>query len=126
MKLSTIKISVLSLFLLAVSTLPVQAASNVHIINDTASDAYKNGNYQLSDAVSLIIHISEIILQIVGVLTFAMFVYGGFLFLMSSGNTETVKKAKKIIIAAIIGLIIVFTSYTLVQFFITSITTPTT
>ena len=101
-------------------------AAEIHIISNTNS-RYKNGSYQLSDAMALVIHIADIILQVVGVLTFAMFIYGGFLFLISAGQAESIKKAKKIIVAAVIGLIIVFVSYLLVSFFIGTLTdkTPT-
>lgn len=97
----------------------VKAETNLQIIKNEG--AYENGNYQLTDVQVMVVEFSNIILQIVGVLTFAMFIYGGVLFLTSAGNPNTVKNAKKIIVAAIVGLIIVFVSYTAVQFFIGTI-----
>lgn len=97
----------------------VKAETNLQIIKNEG--AYENGNYQLTDVQTMVVEFSNIILQIVGVLTFAMFIYGGVLFLTSAGNPNTVKNAKKIIVAAIVGLIIVFVSYTAVQFFIGTI-----
>ncbi|MDD3301488.1 MAG: hypothetical protein PHR57_01790 [Patescibacteria group bacterium] len=97
----------------------VKAETKLQIIKNEG--AYENGNYQLTDVQAMVVEFSNIILQIVGVLTFAMFIYGGVLFLTSAGNPNTVKNAKKIIVAAIVGLIIVFVSYTAVQFFIGTI-----
>lgn len=97
----------------------VKAETKLQIIKNEG--AYENGNYQLTDVQTMVVEFSNIILQIVGVLTFAMFIYGGVLFLTSAGNPNTVKNAKKIIVAAIVGLIIVFVSYTAVQFFIGTI-----
>lgn len=97
----------------------VKAETKLQIIKNEG--AYENGNYQLTDVQAMVVEFSNIILQIVGVLTFAMFIYGGVLFLTSAGNPNTVKNAKKIIVAAIVGLIIVFVSYTAVQFFIDTI-----
>ena len=79
-------------------------------------DATYCGNYELNDFVSLAINVSKWILGIVGSLSLVMFVYGGFMFLISAGGSEKIGQAKKIIVAAVIGLIIVFTSYLIIQF----------
>ena len=50
-----------------------------------------------------------------------MFVYGGVMMLISAGNSEQVSKAKGIIMAAIIGLVIVFVSYIIVSFVISAL-----
>ncbi len=42
------------------------------------------------------------------VAAFAVFVYGGFLWLLSGGNTEKVQQGRKAIVAAIVGIIIIF------------------
>jgi len=78
------------------------------------------GDYSINDFVSLAINISKWVLRIVGSLTLIMFVYGGFMLLVSAGSAETISKAKKIIIAAIIGLVIVFTSYLIIKFVLAS------
>lgn len=120
MKLKKI-ISVLFVFGLLLIAPAANAAADIQIISNT-STAYQNGSYTLTDVQDLVVKFANIILQVVGVLTFAMFIYGGVLFLISAGNANTVKKAKKIIIAAIVGLVIIFVSYTAVQFFIESLT----
>ncbi len=86
-----------------------------HLIN-VESSGYRKGDYQLSDLVILIITASNLILRFVGSLALLFFIYGGIMFLISSGNTEQVTKAKGIIKAAVIGLIIVFASFVIISF----------
>lgn len=74
------------------------------------------GNYELIDFVILGVNISKWILGMVGSLSLIMFIYGGFIFLISSGASDKIAQAKKIIIAAVVGLIIVFTSYIIIKF----------
>ena len=76
------------------------------------------GDYTVNDFVSLVILASQWILGIVGSLSLIMFIYGGFMFLISSGSSDKVGQAKKIIVAAVIGLIIVFSSYLIIKFVI--------
>jgi len=84
-------------------------------------DANYCGNYRLDDFISLAINVSKWILGIVGSLSLVMFIYGGFTFLISAGSAEKVAQANKIILAAVIGLVIVFSSYLIIQFALKSI-----
>lgn len=86
-----------------------------HLI-DVADGKYRQGSYQLSDVLVLIIRVSDLILRFVGSLALLFFIYGGLMFLLSSGNKEQVSKAKGIVKAAVIGLIIVFTSFIIISF----------
>ncbi len=88
-----------------------------------SSDCVKDGNspaecgdYTVSDIASMAITISNWIFGIVGSLTLLMFVYGGFMFLISAGSSDKVSSAKKIITAAVVGLVIVFASYVIINF----------
>lgn len=74
------------------------------------------GDYTLDDFIRLAVLASQWILGIVGSLSLIMFIYGGFMFLISSGSSDKVGQAKKIIVAAIIGLIIVFSSWLIIRF----------
>lgn len=55
-------------------------------------------------------------LTFIGVVFFVLMVYGGFLWMQARGNEEHIKKAKGLIEAAIIGMVIVFLAYTLTNF----------
>lgn len=79
-------------------------------------DKYDTGDYELNDFLQIGINVTNIILGVVGSLTLLMFVYGGIMMLISAGNSEKVTKARGIIVAAVIGLAIVFASYLIIQF----------
>lgn len=70
----------------------------------------------LNDGVQLMVNVAQWILGIVGSLALLMFVLGGFMFLISGGNSQTVEKGKSILVGAVIGLIIVFCSYMIIKF----------
>src|SRR3989344_1642585 len=50
-----------------------------------------------------------------GSIALLMFVWGGLQWLISGGNAERVKKGKDTIIWAVLGLVVIFTAYTLVS-----------
>ena len=58
------------------------------------------------------------ILGVVGSLALVMFIYGGLTWMTSAGGAEKVKKGKDILIWAVIGLVIIFSAYALVNFVI--------
>lgn len=80
------------------------------------SSEYKKGDYELNDVLMVGIQITKFILGIVGSLALLFFVYGGVMFLISAGSSDKVQQAKTIIVNAVIGLIIVFTSYIIIEF----------
>ncbi|MFC1787623.1 pilin [Patescibacteria group bacterium] len=63
------------------------------------------------------------ILGLSGVIALLMFIYGGFQWLTSQGNDTKIKKGKDTLIWAVIGLVVIFTAYTLVRAVISAITT---
>lgn len=62
------------------------------------------------------------VLRIVGAVAFAVFVFGGFLWLTSAGNTDRVKQGSETMLWAAIGICIIFASYAILQFVITALT----
>ena len=66
----------------------------------------------------LIGRIIRAILGLSGVVALLMFVYGGVLYLISAGDSKKVQKGKDTFTHAVIGLVIIFTAYTLVDFVI--------
>jgi uncharacterized membrane protein len=59
------------------------------------------------------IGIIKYFLQFLALLAFVVFIYGGFLMILSYGNDEQSEKGKKIIFSAIIGIVIIVISYAL-------------
>jgi len=58
-------------------------------------------------------------LGFLGVVAIALILYGGFSYMTSAGNPEKVEKAKRILRNAIIGLLIIITSFAIAQFVLT-------
>src|SRR5680860_862287 len=77
-----------------------------------------DGNYALNDFIFLAINVSQLILGLVGSLSLIMFVYGGITFMISTGSADKVGEAKRILVASVIGLIIVFSSWLIIRFFV--------
>jgi hypothetical protein len=63
----------------------------------------------------LVLTIVNYFLGFLGLLAVIMVIYGGVTYVASAGNDEAVGKAKKIIMYAVIGLIIVLVSFVLVR-----------
>lgn len=70
---------------------------------------------------ALIGRIINAVMGLIGSVSLLMFIYGGFTWLVSGGNSEKVKQGKDILIWSAIGLVIIFSSYALVNFVISSI-----
>ena len=69
--------------------------------------------------------IINVLLGLLGVIFLLLTIYAGFLWMTSSGNEETVTKAKGILKTAIIGLIITLAAYSIAGFVIDQITGAT-
>ncbi|MBI4713662.1 TrbC/VirB2 family protein [Candidatus Uhrbacteria bacterium] len=63
------------------------------------------------------------ILGLSGVAALAMFVWGGFLWLTSRGETKQVTQGKETLKWAVLGLIVIFAAYTLVNALVAGLTT---
>lgn len=93
---------------------PTNSANTMEL--NAGSACMKDGSCQLNDFTLVAINVSKIILSIVGSLSLIAFVVGGLMMMLSAGNPEWVTRGKQTIIGAVIGLVIVFTSYTIIYF----------
>lgn len=56
------------------------------------------------------------VLAFVGVIFFALVLYGGFKWMNAKGNAKETEEARDIIVRAVIGLIIIFSAYAITSF----------
>ena len=64
----------------------------------------------------------QLLMTFLGIIAVIIILYGGFVWLTAAGNEERVSKAKKIIVAAIIGLIVILSSFLIINFVETNVT----
>ena len=75
-------------------------------------------SYASVSLIATVVNIVNWILGILALIAVIMIIYGGFRWMMAGGNEENVDKAKKLISAAVIGLIIVLLAWAIVIFVI--------
>ncbi|MFH1546786.1 MAG: hypothetical protein ABIE14_05415 [Patescibacteria group bacterium] len=75
---------------------------------------YYEGN-KYGSAIGMITGWTNFMLPFVGAIAIAALVYAGFLYLTAAGNEEQTGKARKIIIWVVIGIIIIFFAYAIVN-----------
>ena len=85
-------------------------------LNDTAKKGFgenitNTGN--LSETIGKIVGAA---LSFLGVAFFILMIYGGYMWMFSMGNEQTTTKAKDVIIAAVIGLVIVLAAYAITSY----------
>ena len=122
--LKLIKISITLILLINIFSVGVLTVSAAGLLPDTETGSGPTcpagstncGKYTLNEMVSVAIKIANFILGIVGSLALLAFVAGGVMMMLSAGNPEWVTRGKQTIIGAVIGLAIVFTSYTIIFF----------
>ncbi|MFH1170965.1 MAG: pilin [bacterium] len=71
-----------------------------------------------SDLKATVINVINWVLGLLGIIAVIMILVGGFQWMTAAGNEEKVEKAKKIISAAIVGLIIILLAWAIVNFVI--------
>lgn len=74
----------------------------------------------------VVARIINVALGFLGILATVLIVYAGFLWMTAGGNDEQAGKAKKIIFAAVIGLAIILSAYSISRFALKNIYQATT
>ncbi len=110
------------LLALAILVVPAVAAAQVTVDPNLGSTF----NLGTADLESTIIKVVQWVLGFLALIAVIFILYGGFVWLTSSGNEEKVAKAKRIISAAVIGLIVVLLAWAIVIFVVNQATDWTT
>lgn len=120
-----IKFSIILLLVFNIFSITVLTVNADSLINEASPDSnmelkagdscIATGDCKLNDFTRIAINISKIILGIVGSLALLAFVAGGLMLMLSGGKAEMVTRGKQTIIGAVIGLVVVFASYMIIQ-----------
>ena len=70
------------------------------------------------DVRDMAVTIVKYLITFLGIIAVVIILYGGFVWMTAAGNDDRVSKAKNIIIAGVIGLIIVIAAFAIVTFVI--------
>lgn len=73
----------------------------------------------------IIAQIIYVALGLLGTIFIVLTVYAGFLWMTAGGNEDNISKAKKILMASVIGLLIILVSYSITWFVFNAITGAT-
>ncbi len=130
-KIKSFTLMVVMTIVLGLSFLPSQAlaesqeekdkASN-YGINPIAEKAGLTGSSLSKSTVPVLIgNIVAVALSFTGVAFFILILYAGILWMTAAGNAERVDKAKTILTAASIGLVIVLSAYAITKFVFSSL-----
>jgi hypothetical protein len=121
--LSTLILILFSVFCFAFVSQSILAATEsgtdtaLKGLNTTAGKAFGDTSSGMMKSVpGAIGTIVGSLLAFIGVIFFILIVYGGFLWMTAAGNDAQVGKAKDLISAAIIGLVIVLMAYAITSY----------
>ncbi len=65
---------------------------------------------------TLVGNVVNLALSLSGIILVSLLVYGGFLYLTAAGNPDAVKKAKSLMMNAVIGIVIIVSAYAISVF----------
>ncbi|NTU99193.1 hypothetical protein HGA64_04290 [Candidatus Falkowbacteria bacterium] len=114
-KLAALSILIVSVFFVVSTPALAQTADLFG-----GQEANINADIGLSSAHPAVIvaRIINVFLGFLGIITLGMIVYAGYEWMTSAGDAAKIEKAKKRIMAAIVGLIIILASFGLVRYFL--------
>lgn len=107
--------------LTAMSPIKAQTDTVLNVLNQTGGQVDTlgvGGNRSVPEIVGRVINF---FLSFLGVVALVLIIYGGFLWMTARGDTEQVKKARDLLVQAVIGLIIILSAYALANFVISNI-----
>ncbi|OGL74143.1 hypothetical protein A3D72_02555 [Candidatus Uhrbacteria bacterium RIFCSPHIGHO2_02_FULL_57_19] len=90
-------------------------------LEETGKAAF--GTLPETDITVIVGRVISAALGLLGIIFLVLTVYGGFLWMTAAGNEQQIEKAKKMLVSAVIGLVIVSAGYAITNFVITQLTT---
>ncbi len=130
MKKFKIQLLIITIFLIFFTLVSTALAQNLSLKFGDAPGLTGTTSSQagLSQAplTALAASVIQTVLGLVGVIFFILFIYGGFMWMTARGVDEQIKKAKKLIASAVVGLAIIILAYSISYFIINALEAPAT
>ncbi len=112
----------LAFLLLLGPALAASPASATATINDFGVNQMRNlSTFSTRSVYDTIAGIINIILGFLGTIAVLLFLFGGFKWVTSQGESNKIDEAKKLMGAAVVGIAIIFASYAVSQFIISQL-----
>lgn len=115
-----------ALGLMSLSPATVNAQGQGLDVWGNSQNAYNEIGFSESDPRDVIARVIKIALGFLGTIAVVLIIVAGFQWMTAAGNEDKVKKAQKIMTAAVIGLVIVLMAYALSTFIINAVIEATT
>jgi hypothetical protein len=84
-----------------------------NVVFDGQKVSFDPNESEVEEFIKQVVGVIQYILQFVGLILFIFFIYGGFMYIVSFGNSDSADKGKKIFINSVIGMVILIFSYVL-------------
>jgi len=97
---------------------PKVLAQKIETLNELENLAEKIGLKKQTDLVSIVGVLVKSLLSLLGIVFLILVIYGGIQWMTSAGNEEQIKKAKGLIVNAVIGLAVVVLAYAIASFIV--------
>ena len=85
-------------------------------LKGSAEQTFETGGDPKSSLGKIFVTGLQVTIGLLGVVAVILIIYSGVLWMTAGGNDEQIKKAKKVIIQAIIGIIIITLTYAIIAF----------
>ncbi len=89
---------------------------------DTGASSGNVNDCGLNEIMQTVVNFTQLLLGLAGSLALLAFLYGGVLWILSAGKPEMIEKGKQAITAAVVGLVIMLTSWLIVNTTIAALT----
>lgn len=114
--ISVIFVIVLGVFFLNSPTIYAETQDSVPLENPI----------QFEDPLDLVGNVVAKAMGILGGIALLVFVYGGFMWLIAAGNSEQIKKGTQAMVWAVLGIVVIFSSYAIISLVLKALGANTT
>ena len=94
----------------------MQLASAMDTVISGLSTAGSTAGFAYTPVTTLVGNTINVVLSLLGIAAICFVIYAGYLYMMSKGETKDVEEAKKVLIYAILGMLIIVSSYVISNF----------
>ena len=103
---------------LMLAAMPVVHAQGINLGTNFVTNEI---NFATGDPREAALSLVKLLMTFLGIIAVVIILYGGFLWMTAAGNEDKVDQSKKLILAAVIGLIVILSAYLIIEFVVTNV-----